>query len=202
MRYFILTLLFLHLIPCAEPDAGPVTPPAVVKILDVYDADVLKAQDAYCRAVEAAKSKATKALDREMSNATRKGDLDGAMIAKTKIELVTGHMPGGSTKIEFLGDAIREKAEADAITESIDLMEGKWACKSGLSGAMFDTEIKKGNWMFGKGFKVKVDIPNKNVVMSNSEHTITFPLPVTVPVWVGVHSGGGKYVLTKIAEDK
>lgn len=116
---FILLLPFLLVAGETEVEL----PTNVERALNSFDADVLKAQTRYRDEVEDAKEGLIRTLDREMEQATKKGDLELALAIRSKKEALADYTAGGLAELDFLGNEMKEKQKKKI---ALTLITGNW----------------------------------------------------------------------------
>lgn len=131
----ILLLPFLLVAGEAETEL----PASVERALNSFDTSVLRAQARYRGEVESAKKQLLRTLDREMEQATKKGDLDLALAIRTKKEALADYTAGGLAELDFLGNEMEDRFMIDRE----NMTARKWVALKGASFRMLATNGKE-----------------------------------------------------------
>jgi hypothetical protein len=140
MRFNIITVLAFIAITLITPIAAlsaeatvvdvsktPLTSRAT-KVVETYDKALAEAAKEYRKAVEAAKERAVRDLDREVSRETRAGHLVDALRTQAEIKRINAeHVT------DFLGNPIVGEPEATPVARAI--VDGKWV-RAGSAAVM------------------------------------------------------------------
>jgi hypothetical protein len=122
-----------------------------------------------------------------MERTVRKGDLEIANLIKSKQDLLTENMPGGLARLDFLGEAIKAEAEAEAMKDLMKALDGPWIAKSGISGLDCQFKFNKNTVYCGAAVELgdhkwKIDEGCKQVIIYDDDESdpifiMTLPIP-------------------------
>ena len=193
-------LLFAVLAWASEAPPAPL-PPNIARILDAYDAEVVRAQDAYRKAAEAAKTKATKALEGEQAATTRKGDLEGALLVKAKIDALATHNPGGLAAVDILGVKIAEDRQAELVRQITKDLLGRWNTRSAASGIIRVLTFYADGRVIGHTNNLRWKITENQVLMYETDDAppiLVLELPLKKSNWIARYANRYNWTFNKI----
>jgi hypothetical protein len=196
MKSLLIAMLVLAPLYAFAQDAK--MPAEAKKVIDKYEASVEVARKAFDAAVAKARDQALKDLKPIQTAETKKGNLDGAMLVKSKVDELTSEIPKPAAE----GDLA--KPVPPSTDPRVTLLLGKW--KVGVVGGPFlaNREFRE------NGVIAKSDNSTGKYLIEKDKVIVTWPygvidtfrLPLKNGVLEGSSSNGIQMRLEKIEENK
>jgi len=194
MRMFMLLVLMLSMSTAFAEESK--MPPDAQKVIDKYEKTVAEAKKMYDTAVAKARDQALKDLKPIQIAETKKGNLDGAMLVKSKVDELTAEIPKPAAE----GDLA--KPLPPNTDPRVTLLLGKW--KVGVVGGPFlaNREFRE------NGVIAKSDNSTGKYLIEKDKVIVTWPygvidtfrLPPKNGVMEGSSTNGLQMRLEKIEE--
>jgi len=194
MKSLLIAMLVLVPLYAFAQDAK--MPADAKKVIDKYEASVEASRKAFDASVAKARDQAIKDLKPIQTAETKKGNLDGAMLVKNKVEELAAEIPKPAAE----GDLANPTPPVNSDPRTATLI-GKWKLISSGGSIVGIWEIKENGIIERPSYVGKYAIEKDKVIITWTNEIDTMKMPKR-GVMEGTASQGHSVRLEKVEENK